>query len=108
MNRDNLQTPQDPVNVGLDEVKVNGEASINLYPNPAASSTTLNYNLEVASNVVMNIYDMNGRLISTLDKGTQSAGSHSQIIDLRSMDKGVYMIQMLTKGSVNTVKLIVQ
>ena len=108
MNRDNLQTPQDPVNVGLDEVKVNGEASINLYPNPAANSTTLNYNLEVASNVVMNIYDMNGRLISTLDKGTQSAGSHSQIIDLRSMDKGVYMIQMLTKGSVNTVKLIVQ
>lgn len=108
MNRDNLQTPQDPVNVGLDEVKVNGEASINLYPNPAANSTTLNYNLEVASNVVMNIYDMNGRLISTLDRGTQSAGSHSQIIDLRSMDKGVYMIQMLTKGSVNTVKLIVQ
>lgn len=108
MNRDNLQTPQDPVNVGLDEVKVNGEASINLYPNPAANSTTLNYNLEVASNVVMNIYDMNGRLISTLDKGTQSAGSHSQIIDLRSMDKGVYMIQKLTKGSVNTVKLIVQ
>lgn len=108
MNRDNLQTPQDPVNVGLDEVKVNGEASINLYPNPAANSTTLNYNLKVASNVVMNIYDMNGRLISTLDKGTQSAGSHSQIIDLRSMDKGVYMIQMLTKGSVNTVKLIVQ
>lgn len=108
MNRDNLQTPQDPVNVGLDEVKVNGEASINLYPNPAANSTTLNYNLDVASNVVMNIYDMNGRLISTLDKGTQSAGSHSQIIDLRSMDKGVYMIQMLTKGSVNTVKLIVQ
>lgn len=108
MNRDNLQTPQEPVNVGLDEVKVNGEASINLYPNPAANRTTLNYNLEVASNVVMNIYDMNGRLISTLDKGTQSAGSHSQIIDLRSMDKGVYMIQMLTKGSVNTVKLIVQ
>lgn len=108
MNRDNLQTPQDPVNVGLDEVKVNGEASINLYPNPAANSTTLNYNLKVASNVVMNIYDMNGRLISTLDRGTQSAGSHSQIIDLRSMDKGVYMIQMLTKGSVNTVKLIVQ
>lgn len=108
MNRDNLQTPQDPVNVGLDEVKVNGEASINLYPNPAANSTTLNYNLEVASKVVMNIYDMNGRLISTLDKGTQSAGSHSQIIDLHSMDKGVYMIQMLTKGSVKTVKLVVQ
>ncbi len=108
MNRDNLQTPQEPVNVGLEDVASYGEASINLFPNPATNSTTLNYNLEVASKVVMNIYDMNGRLISSLDKGTQSAGSHSQIIDLRSMDKGVYMIQMLTKGSIKTIKLIVQ
>ncbi|MGM9819204.1 MAG: T9SS type A sorting domain-containing protein [Candidatus Onthomorpha sp.] len=108
MYRDELQSPMDTVSVGLADVPAQAVAQMNLYPNPAANNTVLNYSLAVSSKVVMNIFDMNGRLVSSLDKGMQSAGSHSQIIDLRSMEKGVYMIQIVTNGAVKTAKLIVQ
>ena len=96
------------VSVGLADMPARTVAQMNLYPNPAANNTVLNYSLATSSKVVMNIFDMNGRLVSSLDKGMQSSGSHSQIIDLRSMEKGVYMIQVVTNGAVKTAKLIVQ
>ncbi len=108
MNRDNLQAAQDTIRVGLQDVVATAQTSVKLYPNPAASTTTLSYNLATSSNVTLSIYDMNGRLVSVLEKGSQSAGVHSQIIDLRSMDKGVYVIRIQTGHSVSTAKLIVQ
>ena len=107
MNMDNLV--EGLPEVGLADVKQNaGQTSIRLYPNPADNRTTLNYTLSSSSRVTLNIFDMNGRLISTMDKGNQSAGSYTQIIDLNSLSKGVYMIQILTSNSVETAKLIVQ
>ena len=107
MNMDNLV--EGLPEVGLTDVKQQaGQTSIRLYPNPAANRTTLNYTLSSSSRVTLNIFDMNGRLISTMDKGNQSAGSYAQIIDLNSLSKGVYMIQILTSNSVETAKLIVQ
>ena len=108
MYRDELQSPMDTVSVGLADMPAQTVAQMNLCPNPAANNTVLNYSLATSSKVVMNIFDMNGRLVSSLDKGMQSSGSHSQIIDLRSMEKGVYMIQVVTNGAVKTAKLIVQ
>lgn len=108
MNRDNLQTPLDTVHVSVADVVLPEQNDLMLYPNPAANFTTMNYSLATSSSVVMNIFDMNGRLVSSLDKGTQSAGSHTQQIDLNAMQKGVYMIQIVTNGGVKTAKLIVQ
>ncbi len=108
MNRDNLQAAQDTVKVGLQDVVADAQTTVSLYPNPAANSTTLNYTLATSSNVTMVVYDVNGRQISLLNKGSQSAGVHSQKIDLRSMSKGVYVIKIMTDYSVSTAKLIVQ
>ena len=108
MYRDELQEGLAEVNVGLGDVVADTKVQMNLYPNPANNSTVLNYSLNASSNVMMNIYDINGRLISSLDKGRQSSGTHTQVIDVRSMDKGVYMIQIITNNAVSTAKLIVQ
>jgi hypothetical protein len=108
MYRDELQEGLAEVNVGLGDVVADTKVQMNLYPNPANNSTVLNYSLNASSNVMMNIYDINGRLISSLDKGRQSSGAHTQVIDVRSMDKGVYMIQIITNNAVSTAKLIVQ
>jgi hypothetical protein len=51
---------------------------------------------------------MNGRLISSLNKGSQRAGVHTQEISLNSLEKGVYMIQIITNQTSEAVKLIVQ
>lgn len=106
MNYDNI-TEERPEAVSLNSVEQIA-TSIDLYPNPAQSTTTLSYNLTSSSNVTLNIFDMNGRLISSLNKGRQGAGLHTQEISLSSLSKGVYMIQIITNNATQSSKLIVQ
>jgi hypothetical protein len=47
------------------------------YPNPFNPTTTISYALPNRSDMTLNVYDVNGRLIRTLVNGVQSAGSHS-------------------------------
>ena len=107
MNYDNI-SEEHPEPVSLNTVEQLASTNVDLYPNPAQNRTTLSYTLSSSSNVTLNIYDINGRLISTLNKGNQGAGVHTQEISLNSLDKGVYMIQVLTNQTSKAVKLIVQ
>lgn len=84
------------------------ESNLKVYPNPASSTTTLDYTLTDASNVTLQVYDMNGRLLSSLDKGRQSSGQHSLQMNVQNMKSGVYMIRIITNNSTNTAKLIVR
>lgn len=96
--------------VGIkDNIIVNNpESNLRIYPNPASSTTTLDYALTDASNVTLQVYDMNGRLLSSLDKGRQSSGKHSLQMNVQNMKSGVYVIRVITNKSTNTAKLIVR
>jgi hypothetical protein len=107
MNYDNIASER-PEPVSLNSVEQLATTSFDLYPNPAQNRTTLSYSLNSASNVTLNIFDMNGRMISSLEKGRQSAGLHTQEISLTGLEKGVYMIQIITNSTSQAAKLIVQ
>ncbi len=107
MNYDNV-TEEHPEPVSLNTVEQLTTTNVDLYPNPAQNRTTLSYTLSSSSNVTLNIFDMNGRLVSSLNKGNQGAGLHTQEISLNSLNKGVYMIQIITNQTSEAVKLIVQ
>ena len=47
------------------------------YPNPFNPTTTISYSLEKDSEVSVNIYDISGKLISTLQNEYQTKGLHS-------------------------------
>jgi len=88
--------------------KINQSTDLRVYPNPASSTTTLEYNLNQATNVTLQVYDMSGRLVSTLDKGRQSQGKHSLQMNVQNLNSGIYMVRIITNYSTNTSKLIVR
>ena len=47
------------------------------YPNPFNPSTTVNFRLPEEMNVTLNVYDLNGRLVTTLIQGNLVAGYHT-------------------------------
>ncbi|MEJ2615625.1 MAG: FlgD immunoglobulin-like domain containing protein, partial [Ignavibacteriaceae bacterium] len=85
-----------PAHIGsyflLDDVELSGESVVDVansnlnlpdafyvyqnYPNPFNPSTTIRYSLPESENVIVNIYDINGNLISTLLNSRQNTGTH--------------------------------
>lgn len=110
MNKKYQQENPDAISyVSLPTVRDTKDAlTLSIYPNPTKTYSTISYSLNEPSNVVFRMYDMNGRLVSTLDNGREAKGQHSQIVDVNSMKKGVYVVQLITESSTRTAKLIVE
>jgi hypothetical protein len=64
------------------------------YPNPFNASVRLGYGLPEASDVTINVYDINGRLVTTLTNEKLMAGYHSVVWDGSATVSGIYFIRM--------------
>jgi hypothetical protein len=80
--------------------------SLNIYPNPFFSSAKLEYSLTQNSEVTIEIYGMNGKIISTLLKTTQPAGKHTVEFDGSELPTGVFYCMLKTGNQVRTKKII--
>ncbi|MBI3512452.1 MAG: T9SS type A sorting domain-containing protein [Bacteroidetes bacterium] len=60
------------------------------FPDPANDEVNFNFDLREQKNVKLEIYNMLGENISTLDMGTIAAGEHRTLVDVSSMEAGIY------------------
>jgi hypothetical protein len=77
-----------------------------VYPNPFNPIATVSFALPKDSNVLLEVYDINGRIISQLTDNNMKAGSHSVIWNAESHSSGVYFIKMVAGEYTGTQKLI--
>jgi len=64
------------------------------YPNPFNSMTRLSYGLPLSSDVSVRLYDVRGRLISTLVDCKQTTGRYTVMWNGLNASAGVYLVQM--------------
>jgi hypothetical protein len=81
------------------------------FPNPFNPTTTISYRLDKDTDVSVNIYDISGKLISTLKNKNQTQGWHSIIwngIDNsgNQVGGGVYFYQVKAGSFVETKKML--
>jgi hypothetical protein len=80
-------------------------------PNPFAGSTTVRYALPSAGHVKLEVFDVEGRLVSVLVDETQSAGMKSAVwegTDARGseMPSGVYFYRLTACGEERNLKML--
>jgi len=73
------------------------------YPNPFNANTNISFDLAEAGNVSLNVYDITGRLVTTLVDGQMDAGEHVVVWDASSVSSGVYFYK-LTAGDYSATK----
>ncbi len=78
---------------------------VSVYPNPFNQSTTLELNLLSNDNVIVEMFDMTGKLISTQNEGSLSAGKHMIAINGANLAEGMYFVKITAGTSVVTEKV---
>ncbi len=85
--------------LGETEVSVDAPAVFALhpnYPNPFNPSTTISFSLPEDSKVVLKIFDVLGREVSTLINNEIPAGEHSFVFDATGLSSGIYLYRIET------------
>ncbi|MBN1540502.1 immune inhibitor A [candidate division KSB1 bacterium] len=75
------------------------------YPNPFNPTTTVEYALPKASEVVVSIYNTNGQLIQTIEAGYQDAGYQKLTWDASNAPAGLYFLQLKAGSFTKMIKM---
>jgi hypothetical protein len=64
------------------------------YPNPFGQTTTILYTLHAPAPVVLDVFNLLGRKVSTLVQGWQAAGVHDVTFEAGGLPEGVYVYRL--------------
>jgi thiol-disulfide isomerase/thioredoxin len=82
-------------------------SSINLYPNPTNTHTNIDLGSVDNENVMVQVYDMNGKLVSARDYGILN-GTYILPVELSDFEKGMYTVRINKGNTTEVVKLVVE
>ena len=76
------------------------------YPNPFNPVTTFSYGLPIETDITLNVYDVEGRRITTLTEGIRTAGTHSVEWNAEGLPSGVYFVKLDAGEFTQTQKMM--
>jgi hypothetical protein len=97
----------DSVLVGTEPVMASSFKLFPNYPNPAHSTTFINYQLQESAFVTLKIFDIEGREIKTLVNQPQNEGYQSVQFNTSNLPGGVYFYRIEVGNHHDTRKLII-
>jgi len=83
-------------------IRVNGLLKLN--PNPVKDYLTVSYTNEHSGNLILSVYDLNGRLVISSTYGNQPKGTFTASVNLSSLSHGTYIVK-IGDSQVKIVKL---
>lgn len=93
-------TSTEIIDVVPNQFKLNGN-----YPNPFNPSTTISFDLASHANVSMEVYNILGAKVSTLDLGSRQAGTHDVRFDASDLPSGIYIVRMTAGEQMATMRM---
>lgn len=75
------------------------------YPNPFNPTTQINYALPEAEHVTLEVFDITGRLVTTLVNESQTAGYHQINFNADNLASGVYIYRLQAGNFIQTKQM---
>jgi len=95
--------------VAVDEIAgMNGMLLHQNVPNPADGTTTIRFELAQPRTVAVELRDLQGRLIQSIEAGRLPAGEHSTAFDVSALQAGIYSYTLVADGMRMTKKMVVR
>ncbi|GAB5519579.1 MAG: hypothetical protein RhofKO_18300 [Rhodothermales bacterium] len=72
------------------------------YPNPFRHATTIRFTLRRAARVQLEVFDVQGRRVQAVFRGTLPAGTHTRPFEAANMPSGTYLARLTADGQTLT------
>ncbi len=92
---------------GINEQMLNDETNFSIYPNPSIGQFTLEMRVKEAQEIVVKIMTILGQEVF-VEKRKLSPGIHRKEIDIQTHAKGIYLLQVMTRGGMTSKKILLQ
>lgn len=116
-----VTTPTNGSSLLLDDVKFSANASgvkglqsyfssdVQVTPNPVASTSEINisYQLNSNSNVMVDLYDMQGRIVRSLPQESVTYGVYNKSMSVDGLPAGMYVCKVTANDQVQTTKIVI-
>lgn len=86
----------------------NTDFSVNVYPNPAVNEAKVAFELQNASDVVVTVTDLAGKVVYSNNLGNTAAGKHTIDMNTAAFAGGIYTVNFSADNTVVTQKLVVK
>jgi len=89
---------------------MDGSLSLKLtaFPNPASTSTTVQFSTNRKDNISFRVIDMTGMVVYEKQLNNEMAGAKRQMIDTDNLKNGTYVVQIIGSYHKGATKIIVQ
>jgi hypothetical protein len=84
------------------------EVNVVAYPNPFSDNLTIVVNASELENIHVDIVDISGRVMLSLDKTIDNTKNSMSINEVSSLSQGVYFVKINTNGITKVIKMIKQ
>lgn len=92
----------------FDDKKVKSfSTNLSVYPNPINNAGTISFDLNEKVNTKINIYNLSGSFVKTIDLGFKTEGNHKVKFDVSSLSTGSYVISLQAGKNRSVAKFIV-
>ena len=85
---------------------VHNFALTNLYPNPFNPITQIDYSVDRAGALRLSVHNILGQEVAVLHNGYISEGSYQAVWDASTLSSGVYYVNMMMHGQLETTKAV--
>jgi len=116
-----VTTPTNGSSLLLDDVKFSTNASgvkglqsyfstdVQVTPNPVSSTSEINISYQLNSNsaVMVDLFDMQGRLVRSLPQENVTYGTYNKTMSVEGLPSGMYVCKVTANDQVQTTKIVI-
>lgn len=85
-----------PLSVASGITEADFAKELNLFPNPAANSTTIRFSLENAQPMQVRMLNVAGQLVQVVDLGEVNSGTNAVTLNVNDLNSGMYLVQLVS------------